>query len=378
MTSPRVIDLDALLAPIEGDVPGGANPRDDTSATSLYYRIKDMRNAARTAERMAVDADATMPEEWQSVADTAIELIATQSKDLESAAWLTEALLRIEGFRGLRDSLNLIQGLVENFWDSLYPEADEDGIESKVAPVAGLNGSGSSGTLEQPIRMVPLVTSSTGAYSLWHYEQALDLERVTDPERRQARIEAGAIELETFNQAVRDTPTADLAAALEAVEECLAALKAMSEALDQAAGPDSPSIGAIRDLLSRIAGSIRHFAADKLAAAASAAAEAAATAGDGEASAEAGEGGGGGGGRMVRIEGFANREEALGALVRIASFFRKTEPHSPISYTIDDAVRRARMSLPDLLMELTQDPAHAEYILLAAGIKGATTPPTSG
>ena len=375
MTAPRVIDLEALLTPIEGESPGGTNPREDTSATSLYYRIKDLRNAARTAERGAIDLDAAKPEEWHSVAELANTLIATQAKDLESAAWLTEALLRVEGFTGLRDGFNLIQGLTEQFWGYLYPEADEDGLESKVAPIAGLNGSGTSGTLEQPIRMVPLVSSANGSYSLWHYEQAMDLERITDADRRQARIEAGAITLEKFNEVVRDATPQDVVATLEVVEECRVALKSMSEALDVAAGPDSPSIGTIRDLLERIAGSIRHFGADKIAAVAAAAAAAAAEGIVEEGGAAGGPGETAGGRGVVRIDGFASREEALAALARIASFFRKTEPHSPISYTIDDAVRRARMSLPDLLMELTQEPAHAEYILLAAGIKGATAVP---
>lgn len=375
MTAPRVIDLEALLTPIEGESPGGTNPREDTSATSLYYRIKDLRNAARTAERGAIDLDAATPEEWHSVAELANTLIATQAKDLESAAWLTEALLRVEGFTGLRDGFNLIQGLTEQFWGYLYPEADEDGLESKVAPIAGLNGSGTSGTLEQPIRMVPLVSSANGSYSLWHYEQAMDLERITDADRRQARIEAGAITLEKFNEVVRDATPQDVVATLEVVEECRVALKSMSEALDVAAGPDSPSIGTIRDLLERIAGSIRHFGADKIAAVAAAAAAAAAEGIVEEGGAAGGPGETAGGRGVVRIDGFASREEALAALARIASFFRKTEPHSPISYTIDDAVRRARMSLPDLLMELTQEPAHAEYILLAAGIKGATAVP---
>lgn len=373
MSSPRVIDIDAMLVPIAEDRPGGANPRDDSSPSSLYYRIKDARNAARTAERMAVDLDATKPEEWQVVADCAIELLTTQSKDLEAAVWLTEALLRLEGYPGLRDGFTLLAGLVETFWDHLYPEPDEDGIETRIAPIAGLNGAGTTGTLEQPIRMAPIAGVSATKYSLWHYEQALELERITDAERRQARVDAGAVSLEQFNQAVAEMSPQDVQERLQDVEETLAALKTMSDALDKMAGSDSPPIGTIRDLLQRSTGSIRHFGADKLAAAKIEAE----VAGDGAVGDDGGAaqpaGGGQTSGAGLRIEGFISREEALGALARIASFFRKTEPHSPLSYTIDEAVRRARLSLPELLKELTQDSAHADYFLLAAGIKGATT-----
>jgi len=368
MTTPDVLDFEALLKPIEGDSPGGSNPREDTSGSSLYYRVKDSRNAARAAERGALDPSAAPPEEWRDVSDAAIELISTQSKDLESAAWLAEALLRLDGYAGLRDAFRLIQGLVESFWDVLYPQADEEGIETKIAPIAGLNGAGANGPLERAIRMVPLVESANGSYSLWHYEQALDLVKITDEKRLQTRLNDGAITLDQFNQAVGDVSPQDIVATLTIVEECQAAFSAMADAVDKAAGADSPSFSAIRELLERVAGNIRHFGADKIAAAA-VAAEQAGAAEDGGAAGATGESTGGRGG--TRIDGFSNREEALAALSRIASYFRKTEPHSPISYTIEDAVRRARMSLVDLLTELSQDPTHASAILHAAGIKTA-------
>jgi type VI secretion system protein ImpA len=120
-------------------------------------------------------------------------------------------------------------------------------------------------------------------------------------------------------------------------------------------------------LLEEILGAVRHFAADKLAAAAYE------TPSDNvmdEQEGDEGEDGSDGGKIQVRrMEGYATREEALAELLRIGVFFRKTEPHSPISYTLEEAVRRARMSLPDLLAELAEDPAHIQRILLAAGIK---------
>ena len=49
------------------------------------------------------------------------EVIATQSKDLQLAAWLTESLVKTKGFTGLNDGLALCHGLVEKFWDTVYP-----------------------------------------------------------------------------------------------------------------------------------------------------------------------------------------------------------------------------------------------------------------
>ena len=367
MALPQVIDIDALLQPISEDAPSGTDPRSDSSPTSLYYRTKDARNAARSAERATVEIGGTPPEEWDTVAETATEILGAHGKDLEIAAWLIEALLRREGFAGLRDGLKVMTGIVTGFWETCFPELDEDGVEGKVSAVSGLNGSGAVGTLVQPIRLVPITSGSQGSFSLWNYEQATDLSKVTDSTRRQERIDNGAVTMEQFMESVADTPASFFAETQSAIVEALAALAEMSTAFDAVAGMDAPPVSALRELLEEISRSITHFAADKLAVANySADSEETGPAEEGEAgSAAAGE-------PTVavrRIEGYQSREEALAELSRIAAYFRKTEPHSPMSYTLDDAVRRARMSLPELLLELVEDPSHLQRILLAAGIK---------
>lgn len=368
MALPQVIDVDALLQPISEEAPSGVDPRSDSSSTSLYYRTKDARNAARSTERATVEIGGASPEEWGTVADTAGEILGSHGKDLEIAAWLIEALLRQEGFAGLRDGLKVMTGLVTGFWGSCYPELDEDGVEGKVSAVAGLNGSGAVGTLIQPIRLVSITQGSQGSFSLWNYEQATDLAKVTDSNRRQERIDNGAVTMEQFMESVADTPASFFAETQAAIVEALAALADMSNAFDVAAGADAPPVSALRELLEEISRSITHFAADKLAVANYSATS------EEPGPAEEGETAGSATGETTtvvvrKIEGYQSREEALAELSRIAAYFRKTEPHSPMSYTLDDAVRRARMSLPELLLELVEDPSHLQRILLAAGIK---------
>jgi type VI secretion system protein ImpA len=366
MTSPQIIDIAALLAPVSEEAPAGSDPRSDKQSDSLYYRVKDARNAARSEERGAVETGAATPEEWNTVVSEAIELLSTVGKDLEVAAWLVEALVRTEGFAGLRDGLKVIKGIAQNYWETCFPELDEDGIEGKVTAVAGLSGSGAVGTLIQPIRLLPITRGELASYSLWNYEQATEIQKITDADRRQARIDAGAVPMEKFMQSVAETPASVFASTVGLIDECLAALGEMSAAFDAVAGNEAPPVSALRELLQQAGASIRFFAADKLAAfgadepavAQDAAPEAADGAGTAAPAAAA-----------PRVDGYASRNEALGELARIAGFFRKTEPHSPISYTLDDAIRRARLTLPELLTELAEDPSHVQRILLAAGIK---------
>ncbi|HYP63543.1 MAG TPA: type VI secretion system protein TssA, partial [Acidocella sp.] len=65
----------------------------------------------------------------------------------------------------------------------------------------------------------------------------------------------------------------------------------------------------------------------------------------------------------------ATREDALKQLSEIADFFRRTEPQSPLAYTIDDAIRRGRLSWPELIAEIVRDDQTRYNILNSLGIK---------
>jgi len=84
-----------ILNPIPGDNPSGADLRYDP----LYPKIKEARREEAdvpqgdwVAERKVAD--------WGQVLKLANEAIAAKSKDLQLAAWLTEALIRKEGYAG--------------------------------------------------------------------------------------------------------------------------------------------------------------------------------------------------------------------------------------------------------------------------------------
>lgn len=364
MSAPATIDIDALLAPVSEESAAGSDPRSDTSPNSLYYRAKDARNAGRSAERASTELGGPPPPEWDTVVDTSQDILIQLSKDLEVASWLVEGLLRVEGFAGLRDGLKVLTGFASRYWETCFPELDDDGVEGKVTSVAGLNGAGAVGTLIQPIRLTSITRGSSASFSYWNYEQALDLEKITDTNKRQDRIKNGAVPMDLFMQSVSETPALEFRAIVEMIDECLAALSDMDKAFDAVAGGDAPPVSALRDMLQQVNGAIRHFAADKLAMA-----EIVAPAEESTAELTVSEDGGTTVTVVRKIDGYASRDEALAELMKIASYFRKTEPHSPISYTIEDAVRRSRMTLPDLLIELAEDPALVKRILLAAGIK---------
>lgn len=363
MATPAVIEIDALLAPIPGDSPVGSDIRADSSPASAYYKIKDARSAARAAERGNIDEASAVPEEWDTVIDVGIEILTGMSKDLEVAAWMTEALVRAHGFAGLRDGFRLIGGLTDQYWDVIFPLPDEDGVPTRVAAVTGLNGEGADGTLVLPIRKTQ-VTAGDHAYAFWQFEQAVEVEKVGDPARKQARVDAGDISMDLFTTSVKQTPAGFYVDLAGDIAEAQAAYVAMNGVLSTKAGNDSPPYAKIRDMMEAVLSAIRFVAGDKLASAAPVieAAEEAAPAGAGVPAAATG-------GPAKAGNGAYTRDQAFTDLKRIAEFFRKTEPHSPISYTIEDAIRRGNLPLPELLAELLEDVNQRKAFMVAAGIK---------
>jgi type VI secretion system protein ImpA len=101
----------------------------------------------------------------------------THSKDLEIAARLTEALVRSDGLIGLAAGSRLMAGVAENFWDELFPQPDEDGIATRVNPLAGLHSVGRDGTLLEPLRKVVLSERprDKSRFDLYQYERSLEL-----------------------------------------------------------------------------------------------------------------------------------------------------------------------------------------------------------
>src|SRR6476660_2258899 len=111
---------DELLNPIPGPNPGGVDLRYDP----IFDKIKEARREDDDAPQ-GEWATARKVADWPAVIKLAKEAIATKSKDLQLAAWLTEALLRREGFAGLWAGVDVLSGLVEQHWDHLFPEIDD-------------------------------------------------------------------------------------------------------------------------------------------------------------------------------------------------------------------------------------------------------------
>jgi type VI secretion system protein ImpA len=361
------IDIDSLLAPLE-DSEGGAGEdlRADYSPSSPYQRLRDARAAARAEER-ARDADgdteAPVADGWRDVARIGLDVLASRSKDLEVASWLTEALVRQHGLDGLTAGAALIRGLCDSYWDWAFPRPDEDGLDGRSSPIGGLAGAGVDGTVMQPLRRLALFRRADGTpLGLYQWDQAEETEGIVNEERRQARRDAGVPELATLEAEAR-LDRAFVVGMARSAEAALEAWRAMEEVTESRFGAESPSTRNVVTVLERIIAVARRLLGPETEAPAQQLEEAAMpVAGAAPVAASGGAPAGGAG--PIRT-----REDALRELGRIADYFRSTEPHSPLAYTLEEAVRRGRMTLPELLAEIMPDEEARHGMLSRLGIR---------
>ena len=366
MASETIIDLDGLLSPLSEELPAGEDIRLDYSPTSPYQIVKNARNSARAAERKnlfdGVNTEAN--DHWRVVLDNSPRIIDKHSKDLEIACWYTEALIRRHGFQGLRDGFKLIHGLLENYWEPLFPLPDEDGMETRVAPLAGLNGEGSEGVIIAPIRNVTITEGeSSGPYSYWQYQQAREIQRLPDEDVRERKIADLGFGLSDIEKAVNESSAGFFIDLRDDLQACIDTFKAIHQLLDGYCDSDvAPPSSHIQNTLSELLGAINHLGKDKFPVAEEEPEGLATEDGDAPVANENPK-------DSATLSGpIKNREAAFRQLTVIAEFFRKTEPHSPISYVLEKAVRWGDMPLSELIAELIPDSSSREHYSTLTGV----------
>src|SRR5688572_4969146 len=93
LNTQATVDIDGVLKPIPGDNPSGTSLR--------YTGVYDAIQEARRSEDELPQGEwvrKTKSADWPRVIALASEALAVQSKDLQIAVWLIEALLKRHGF----------------------------------------------------------------------------------------------------------------------------------------------------------------------------------------------------------------------------------------------------------------------------------------
>lgn len=243
---------DDLLSPIPGENPSGASLRYEP----VYDRIKDAR-------RDDPLHDPPIRADWRQVAELAGEALAKKSKDLQLAAWLTEAQLRREGLAGLHQGLELIHGLLTSFWDTLYPELDDGDAEMRAAPLAFVGS-----YLDTPVRLVPL---NAQGHSFVEYRESQSVpteeEAGADEKKLEARTTAlkdGKLDPESWDAGFGKTDKAWYKELIRELDASVAQIAALEKLGDAKFGEAAPSYRKLRDALHEVRVSAHSLLSRKL------------------------------------------------------------------------------------------------------------------
>jgi type VI secretion system protein ImpA len=249
---------DDLLNPIPGENPGGADLRYEP----IYDKIKEARH--EDADVPAEDWEKPRKlADWPVVIKLASDALATKTKDLQIAAWLTEALLRRDGFGGLATGLTLLRELEERFWDHLHPLPDEGDLEVRAAPLEWV------GTrLDLPVKSVPI--NKTG-HSYLQYKESRAISSEKEAEQNQAKGTArqealadGKVPPEVFDKGFEGTPKAWYRQLAGDLDGCRKSLDTLDQLSAQKFGDVAPNLIPLREVLEEVWRAVQALLARKL------------------------------------------------------------------------------------------------------------------
>ena len=349
-------NLEILLRPISGLHHSGK----DLTYSSEFDDIQKLREFDDpTLEQGEWVADLKVAN-WPEVVKRCSKLLREDSKDLRVAGWLTEGWVYTQGFAGLAQGYNLIAGLVEHYWDDLFPAIEDGDVEQRVGCLAWV--------LKQSLRWVssiPVVDDGVRPYTLSDYAMA---------HQRSGGARLGDLEHVTLEQLERvraATPVEFYRHQWLAIQEAVAALSSLEHQVQARLGDQAPRFASVREALDAALSSIQRFAKD------------------------AGVDVRGGDESEVSLpmqhsgqllphravpsvtdvpaaaSGIASREEALNRLREVANYFRRAEPHSPVAYMANQAADWGEMPLHEWLKVVLKNDAalvHLEQVLGVAKV----------
>jgi type VI secretion system protein ImpA len=361
-TPPALLDVEALLTPLPGENPAGENLR--------YSGLHDEIREARRAEDNLPQGDwqrESKAAQWPKVVELATTALANKTKDLQVSAWMSEALVRLYGFVGLRDGLKVMRGLQERFWDQLHPELDGEDMDARANVLSSLDKA-----LEIPLKSLPLTKSGSGTdYSYIQWEESTKFDFPENMESLEAEAYERLTQLKTQAEAEKRVtgeawrkakgasrrPFYEETYAL--LNECWQEFEALDRVMDEKFGRHTPGLGTLKKTLDDVRTLLEKLVKEKRVLEPDPVSEAPPSDGTSEVARTT----------VISAGSVQSREEALKRLAEVAHYFQITEPHSPVSYLIQRAITWGQMPLELWLEDVIKDGSVLGQLRETLGLK---------
>lgn len=365
-----LLDVQALLAPVPGDARAGT----DHQRTPLFDKINELRlnedqggavdeSVGRLREGQARVAD------WAKVSLLCQEALANKTKDLSLVTHLAESMTRQHGLGGLRESLDLAHGMLEQYWADAFPLIEDNDLEPRAMWLERLDRLSSKALNDLPLTVT--VEGEAKVYWQWqHMQHLMEAASQAPADQRDAALAEAQEKKTALESAVGKTSREFYVTRLLDVKACRDKVDAFrtlvddkfraEPGIDQMDEPP-PSFSDLRTILEQCQYRIEELLATKPGPPPGMEDEQEQGAGT-----VAMEGGRGTPGTSGPIQ---SRADALRRLQEVAAFFQRTEPHSPVAYLVQRAARWGEQSLDSWLAEVVGDEAVMARIRETLGIR---------
>jgi type VI secretion system protein ImpA len=336
---------DDLLNPIAGENPSGASLR--------YEKVYDQIKEARTEDDESIPSGAwsrtIKRADYNQVIKLAGEALASKSKDLQLAAWLTEAHVKKEGMGLVEPCFKLLHELQEQFWDTLYPEIEDGDAGMRAAPIEWAANRIATILHEAPI--------TRDGLDFYQYKESRSIGYEADAQsnenkakQREQAIADGKPTAEDFDKSFNSTPKAWYVQMEASLHSSLEEVESLQVYCEEKYGDDGPGFGKLRTALEEVGQVVTGLLNEKRKTEpdapspeevveepepepeAAAASEGAEEAGTQAARPRAG--------KTQTLEP-ADKEDAFARVQACARFLQKDNPASPVAYMLQAALRFA-------------------------------------
>ncbi|EMF07041.1 ImpA family type VI secretion-associated protein [Serratia marcescens VGH107] len=333
-------DFTAILVPISPENPAGDNLE--------YEPVFDEIRQARESDLDYLPQDEWSVSEprkadWNRVRTLSEKALQEQTKDLQLACWLVEALCHQQGIAGANAGIEFLSEFITRFWSQCWPSLEEGGCSMRRSKLLRLDRE-----LSQQLFRQPMLRQANTSLSDWRQILTFEHQINTQPDERDHLIrQEGTLTMENFDQQAMHFSSIEIgqqAARVESLgisiaqlEECYISLSLDSESM--LFSQTRQTLADLTDYLQRLAQRavplddgvipftpiIEDYALPS-------------------------------GDTPVRTAPVTmNRELAISQMLAIAGYFRQTEPSSPVPFLMERAARWATMTLPEWLEEMLND-----------------------
>ncbi|WP_297575288.1 type VI secretion system protein TssA [uncultured Deefgea sp.] len=357
MTYPE--KLSALLAPIHPDHIAGQ----DLAYSPLFDQIREARRADDPTLSQGDWGQTLKTADWNKVIQLCEQGLSQQSKDLQLAVWYAEALVKTRGFAGAEWALQLLDGMLEQYWETGYPEYDPDDLDERIGKFEWCNTQ-----LGMALREVAITDPNHGGYHWHHWQESRDVENLglKDDQAKEAAIAEGKLSGEVFNKSVNLSGPAWFSQLQQQLTSAQTAYQAFDHRIDQRFANAAPGLAELRNALkdcldvvnrlrlqwgeptpapaantgslltapiaSKVIENMPNTAAPTHPAPQPSYTNSAAAPGP-----------------------IQSRTDAVRQLQEVARYFRQHEPHSPVALLAERAAKWAEMSLEEWLSSVIKD-----------------------